>query len=88
MCYYCYVFLRFFENKNVTFYVFFALLHTFSRTMISKTKATLTRHVLKCVVFMHATLADLATVGLPPTNDTSLDRYDRYDRAGLQAFAL
>jgi len=29
-----YVFLRFFENpKNVTFYVFFALLYTFSGTM-------------------------------------------------------
>jgi len=26
-------FLRFFNPKNVTFYVFFALLHTFSRNM-------------------------------------------------------
>jgi len=32
-------FLRFFENpKNVTFYVFFAFLHTFSRTMPRDTK--------------------------------------------------
>ena len=33
------VFLRFFENpKNVTFYVFFGLLHTFSLTMPSNTE--------------------------------------------------
>jgi len=50
-----YVFLRFFKiQKNVTFYVFFAVFHTFSRTMTATAaRARMTEDRLEALVMVN-----------------------------------